>query len=125
LLTGYRGPPQGYSKYLEQRLHFFESIICRVSSASPTIAKEFEDTLKSFSNEALNVSDDDLDAWRTTSPVASLLAKLSAASPNRNILPPKEVPNDSGVLEMDEHSVIRYLGPTSGLHLVSESSLLY
>jgi len=94
VLTGYRGPPQGYAKYLGKRLHFYESIIGKVSSASPSIPKEFEDTLQSFSNEsALNVSEDDLDVWRTSSPVASLLAKLSAVqsrSPNQNIVPPED-----------------------------------
>ena len=132
VLTGYRGPPQGYAKYLEHRLHFYEFIICQVSSASPSIAKEFEDALQSISTGSpLSVSEMDVDAWRSNSPVANLLARLSATqsqplqenpSPVVSRDPP---PNDSGIFEVDEHSVIRYLGPTSGLHLMSQASLSY
>lgn len=98
----------------------------QVSSASPCIAKEFEDTLQSFSSGApINISKRDVDAWRRNSTIANLLARLSPPQSQHlhetpSIVSSDPPPNDSGILEMDEHSVIRYLGPTSGLHLVSD-----
>ena len=54
-----------------------------------------------------------------------LLLRLLAFSPN--FRPFKADPRIKILcpLKMDEHSVIKYLGQTSGLHLVGESSLRY
>jgi len=133
----FSGPPQGYTKCLEQRLLLFESIICKATSSSPSIANQFQESLQDISNGSV-VSENDLQNWRNTSPVATLLSQILTG--DGGLVPDKwsPIPNsvasvseasveeefsdNSGVLALDEHSVIRYLGPTSGLQLINEST---
>jgi hypothetical protein len=135
--------PQGYKKNLEQRATLYEMVICKITS-SPSIAAKVEELLQDMLNDRLCIpSDDDLELWRKESAVSSLLNQFACYNPVEIKAPPikpteivptlqestPEAPTDdfdetSGTLAVDEHSVIRYLGPTSGLHFLGESHVL-